>query len=76
MTRRARTFFRHASQRHTGPKHGKIIAKCKHKILFCKNDPLFQLEAESREFGDLVQGNFLDTYRWIGWDGMGLAMGT
>ena len=25
----------------------------------------FQLEAENREFGDLVQGNFVDAYRLV-----------
>ena len=51
------TCFRHASQRHTRPKHGKILART-------DLDLAFQLKAESQEFGDLVQGNFLDTYRF------------
>ena len=51
------TCFRHASQRHTRPKDGKILAT--------RDVDSVQLEAENQEFGDLVQGNFLDTYRLV-----------
>ena len=51
------TCFRHASQRHTRPKDGKILAT--------RDLDSVQLEAENQEFGDLVQGNFLDTYRLV-----------
>ena len=58
------TCFRHASQRHTRPKDGEIICNKKFRFCFFENNSA-QLEAESQEFGDLVQGNYLDTYRLV-----------